>query len=348
MGVAWLTSARPIGRVPAVTTERRGVLRPLSIAPMMDYTDRHFRVVMRALTRQTLLYSEMIHCNALVLGRRHDLLAYDPIERPLALQLGGDSAPLLAEAAKIAEDLGWDEVNLNVGCPSDRVQKGRFGACLMAHPEVVAEAVEAMRAAVKIPVTVKHRIGIDDLDRYEDMLAFVDRVAEAGSDRFTVHARKAWLSGLSPRENRTIPPIRYPEVYRLKAERPHLAIEINGQVRTLAEAADHLREVDAVMIGRAAYETPAVFMRADSTLFGMSDPSRLRVDAAAAVLPYLARETAAGVKAHAIARHLLGLFAATPLARAWKHGIAQVGQAGAAAPQAFERLIEEAAVRGVD
>jgi tRNA-dihydrouridine synthase A len=310
---------------------------------MMDYTDRHFRVVMRGLTRRTLLYSEMIHTNALVLGGRVDLLAFDPIERPIALQLGGDSPEMLARAAKMAEELGWDEVNLNVGCPSDRVQRGRFGACLMAHPEVVAEAVAAMRAAVKIPITVKHRIGIDDLDRYEDMLRFVDLVAAAGSDRFTVHARKAWLSGLSPKENRTIPPIRYDDVYRLKLERPELEIEINGQVRTLAEAKSHLDHVDAVMIGRAAYETPAIFMHADTELFGASeDPATDRFEAARMLLPHLARETGSGVKAHTITRHLLGLFAATPLSRAWKHGIAKVGQAGPEAPKALEALIDEA------
>ncbi len=309
----------------------------------MDYTDRHFRVAMRGLTRKTLLYSEMIHANALVLGGRVDLLAFDPIERPIALQLGGDSPEMLAQAAKMAEDLGWDEVNLNVGCPSDRVQKGRFGACLMAHPEVVAEAVAAMRAVVKIPVTVKHRIGIDDLDRYEDMLRFVDIVARAGSDRFTVHARKAWLSGLSPKENRTIPPIRYADVHRLKVERPELEIEINGQIRTLTEAKTQLDHVDAVMIGRAAYETPAIFMTADSSLFGASeDPSKDRFEAARMVLPHLARETGAGVKAHTITRHLLGLFAATPLSRAWKHGIAKVGQAGRDAPGALAALIDDA------
>ncbi|HRE92020.1 MAG TPA: tRNA dihydrouridine(20/20a) synthase DusA, partial [Myxococcota bacterium] len=242
----------------------RGQTIPLSIAPMMDYTDRYFRVVLRALTRRTLLYSEMIHTSALVLGGRVDLIALTPIERPAALQLGGDDPRALAKAAKLAEQLGWDEVNLNVGCPSERVQKGSFGACLMAQPDVVAACIAAMREAVSIPVTVKHRIGIDELDRYEDMLVFVDRVAAAGADRFSVHARKAWLKGLSPKENRTIPPIRHDEVWRLKAERPRLPIEINGQIKTLAEARSHLDKVDAVMIGRAAYENPWVFGRADS------------------------------------------------------------------------------------
>lgn len=317
----------------------RGQTTPLSIAPMMDYTDRYFRVVLRAFTRRTLLYSEMIHTSALVLGGRVDLIALSPVERPAALQLGGDDPKALARAAKLAEELGWDEVNLNVGCPSERVQKGSFGACLMAQPEVVAECIAAMRAAVSIPVTVKHRIGIDDLDRYEDMLAFVDRVAVAGADRFSVHARKAWLKGLSPKENRTIPPIRYDEVWRLKAERPHLPIEINGQIKTLAEAKAHLSKVDAVMIGRTAYENPWVFGRADSVIFGAEDPARDRSEAALAVVPFLAWVVGQGIKAHHVTRHMLGLFHATPVSRAWKHGLAMVGAMGLDAPKGLEALV---------
>jgi tRNA-dihydrouridine synthase A len=315
----------------------------LSVAPMMDYTDRHCRVVLRALTRETLLYSEMITAQAIVLGGRVDFLRKDPVEHPVALQLGGDDPRMLARAAKIAEDLGWDEVNLNVGCPSDRVQRGRFGACLMAVPEVVAECVSAMRAAVSIPVTVKHRIGIDDRDAYEDMLAFVDVVAQAGADRFSVHARKAWLNGLSPRENRTIPPLRYDEVHRLKREHPELAIEINGGIKTMAEAKLQLEHVDAVMIGRAACDDPWVFAEADTRIFGAAaNPAQTRSEAALAVVPYLAREVANGTKPHAVTRHLLGLFAKTPLAKAWKHGIASIGQMKDAeaqrAPAALEAL----------
>lgn len=325
------------GRVRAVT--RRGQTIPLSIAPMMDYTDRYFRAVLRSFTRRTLLYSEMIHTSALVLGGRVDLIALTPVERPAALQLGGDDPKALARAAKLAEDLGWDEVNLNVGCPSDKVQKGRFGACLMAHPDVVAECVAAMRQAVSIPVTVKHRIGIDDLDRYEDMLVFVDTVAAAGADRFSVHARKAWLNGLSPKENRTVPPIRHDEVWRLKLDRPDLPIEINGQIKTMAEAKLHLAHVDAVMIGRAAYETPWVFGRADSAIFGDPDPAANRSEGALGILPFLAEVTRSGVKAHHVTRHLLGLFHATPVSRAWKHGLAMVGQMGVDAPAGLEALV---------
>lgn len=320
--------------------------RRIAVAPMMDYTDRHFRAVLRHLTRRTLLYSEMITGQALVLGGRVDLLRYSPLERPLALQLGGDDPKLLARSARMAEELGWDEINLNVGCPSDKVRKGRFGACLMAHPDVVAEAVDAMRRAVSIPVTVKHRIGIDHADSYEHMLAFVDAVAEAGADRFTVHARKAWLNGLSPKDNRTIPPLRHHEVHRLKAERPALAIEINGGIRTLAEASAHLGKVDAVMIGRAAYETPWIFADADRAIFGADNPVRSRAELVLSLVPYLAAEVEAGVRPHHIVRHLLGLYHATPISRAWKQGVAAVGQMrGSEAVTAFERLAGAAVQR---
>jgi tRNA-dihydrouridine synthase A len=318
---------------------RRGATRPLSIAPMMDYTDRHFRVVMRAFTKQTLLYSEMLTGQALVLGGRVDLLRFSAVERPLALQLGGDDPRLLARSARLCEELGWDEVNLNVGCPSDKVRKGRFGACLMAHPEVVGEAVAAMRAAVAIPVTVKHRIGIDQRDQYEHMLEFVDVVAKAGADRFTVHARKAWLNGLSPKENRTVPPLEYAHVHRLKAERPALQVELNGGIRTLAEAVRHLGRVDAVMIGRAAYETPWTFADADRAVFGADNPVAMRSEAVLALVPYLASEVAAGTRPHHIVRHLLGLFHGTPVSRAWKQAIAAIGQMrGPEAPRALEEL----------
>lgn len=324
--------------------EPRGATTALSIAPMMDYTNRHFRMVMRSLTRRTLLYSEMITAQALVRGGRVDLLRFDERERPVALQLGGDDPAMLARSARIGEEMGWDEINLNVGCPSDRVRRGRFGACLMAHPEVVGEAVAAMRDAVRIPVTVKHRIGIDDRDSYEHMLEFVDVVAAAGADRFSVHARKAWLKGLSPKANRTIPPLRYDEIWRLKRERPSLQIEINGGIRTLAEAQDHLQHVDAVMMGRAAYETPWVFATADRDLFGApSDPAATRSEAVLSLVPYLAREVAAGVRPHQVVRHLLGLFHSTPISRAWKRGIAAIGQMdGADAVKGLETLALQA------
>ncbi len=246
----------------------RGETRAVSVAPMMDRTDRHFRYFMRQITRRTLLYTEMVTMNAILHGDRESLLGYSEEEHPIALQLGGDDPGKLAECAKIAEDWGYDEVNLNVGCPSDRVQKGRFGACLMAYPDVVARSVEAMREACGLAVTVKHRIGVDDLDQYEDMKRFVETVARAGCDRFSVHARKAWLQGLSPKENREVPPLRYEDVYRLKDEFRDLKIEINGGIKTLAETKTHLERVDAVMIGRAAYDNPYVFAEVDREIFG--------------------------------------------------------------------------------
>jgi tRNA-dihydrouridine synthase A len=300
----------------------RGRVRPLSVAPMMERTDRHFRFLMRRISRHTLLYTEMVTTHAILFGKRDVLLAYHPEEHPLALQLGGDDPAQLAECAKIAEDLGYDEVNLNCGCPSDRVQSGSFGACLMARPERVADAVAAMRARVAIPVTVKHRIGIDDLDRYEDMLRFVDVVAAAGCDRFSVHARKAWLKGLSPKENRSIPPLRYPEVHRLKRERPHLVVELNGGILALDAAARELEHVDAVMIGRAAYDTPMIFAEADRRFFdpGASVPT---VEAVVeGMYGYVERELLAGRRLHAVSRHMLGLFAGRPGTRAFKRHIA--------------------------
>jgi len=324
---------------PSLATTPRGTTVPLSIAPMMDYTDRHFRRVMRAFTRHTLLYSEMITGQALILGGRVDLLQFDALEKPLVLQLGGDDPRLLAHSAKLAEDLGWDEVNLNVGCPSDKVRKGRFGACLMAYPEVVGEAVAAMRATVAIPVTVKHRIGIDDRDQYDHMLEFVDVVSQAGADRFSVHARKAWLNGISPKDNRTIPPLRYDEVWRLKAERPSLPIEINGGIKTLDDAKKHLEKVDAVMIGRAAYETPWVFGDADRAIFGVDNPVSQRTEGVLSLVPYLAQQIALGIRPHHIVRHLLGLFHGTPVSRAWKQGIAAIGQMrGPEAASALEEM----------
>ena len=252
-----------------VTPPRRGPLARLSVAPMMDRTDRFFRLFMRQLTRRTLLYTEMVTARAVLHGDRERLLGYHPSEHPLALQLGGSDPGELRECARVAQDRGYDEVNLNVGCPSDRVQSGSFGACLMKTPAVVAACVAAMREVTDIPVTVKHRIGVDDLDRYEDMADFVRTVSEeGGAVRFSVHARKAWLKGLSPKENRSVPPIRYEDVYRLKAELPHLDVEINGHVKTLDEVREHLRRVDAVMIGRAAWDDPYLFARADRDIFG--------------------------------------------------------------------------------
>ena len=311
----------------------RGIIRPLSVAPMMDRTDRFYRSFLRTLTRKTLLYTEMVTTGALVRGDRDRFLDFDEVERPLSLQLGGDDPEVLRQCAVWAADRGYDEVNLNVGCPSDRVQNGSFGACLMARPERVRDAVAAMRDAIDLPVTVKHRIGIDDLDRYEDMRRFVEVVTEAGCDRFSVHARKAWLSGLSPRENREVPPLRYDDVYRLKREFPQLVIEINGGVLDLDQAEEHLRQVDAVMIGRAAYDDPWLFSGADPRFFGTDAPVRNRREAVEAYLPYVERKLSDGVALSWLTRHMLQLFSGRPGARAWRRLLTVGSQREGAGPE---------------
>lgn len=309
---------------------RRGQLHPISVAPMMDHTDRNFRVMMRMISKCCLLYTEMITTHAILHGRREQLLGYDPLERPLSLQLGGDDPSALAECARIAADLGYDEINLNCGCPSDRVQSGRFGACLMAHPERVADAVSAMRAKVALPVTVKHRIGIDDQDRYDDLLHFVTVVAQAGADRFTVHARKAWLTGLSPKENRTIPPLRYGDVYRLKAERPDLAVELNGGVLTLDAAAEALRQVDGVMIGRGVCDHPLLFAEVDHRFYGAAQRSVGPVEVLEALVPYVEAHLARGGRLTGFTRHVLPLMNGRPGARAYKRWLSvEAPKAGA-------------------
>ncbi len=310
--------------------ERRGPIRPLSVAPMMDRTDRHYRFLMRAVTRRCLLYTEMLTTGAVLPGDRERLLGFDPRERPLAIQLGGVDPAELARAARVAEQLGYDEIDLNVGCPSDRVQQGRFGACLMAEPDRVARAVEAMRAAVALPVTVKHRIGIDDLDRYEDLERFVRRVAAAGCDRFVIHARKAWLTGLSPKQNRTVPPLRYSDVHRLKAALPGLVIEINGGFTSLAQVREQLQRVDGVMIGRAAYDDPFMLATADREVFGENAPAPTRRGVVEAMLPYIEQWRARDVALGTLTRHMLGLVNARPGARAWRRHLSErAGRPGA-------------------
>jgi tRNA-dihydrouridine synthase A len=284
---------------------------------MMDWTDRHCRVLHRTLTARALVYTEMLTTGAVLHGDRERLLAFDAGEHPVALQLGGSEPAELAAAARIGEAQGYDEINLNVGCPSDRVQSGRFGACLMREPELVSEAVAAMAAAVKVPVTVKCRIGVDEQDPQESLFRLVDLSAQAGVRRFIVHARKALLKGLSPKQNRDVPPLDYPLVYRLKAERPELTIVINGGVGSLDEAQAHLAHVDGVMLGRAAYHTPGLLGEADARLFGA--PAVVTPDQAVArYRPYIARELAAGTHLAAMTRHMLGLFHGTPGARAWR------------------------------
>ena len=306
-----------------VVKENKVINNPLSVAPMMDRTDRHFRYLMRQITRYTLLYTEMVTTPAIIHGDRNKLLGFSTEEKPLVLQLGGDKPSELAECAKIAEDWGYDAVNLNIGCPSSRVQNGNFGACLMAQPQLVAAAVSAMQQAVKIPVTVKHRIGIDDRDRYEDMAEFVRIVSEAGCRHFTVHARKAWLQGLSPKENRTIPPLRYEDVYRLKTEFPQLFIEINGGITNLNQVADCLHYVDAVMIGRAAYDNPYLFATVDRDFYDSQAEIPSRIQIVEAMLPYIDHWLSKGVRLNSITRHMLQIFAQQPGTKAWKRYISQ-------------------------
>ena len=296
---------------------------PLSIAPMMDRTDRHYRYFMRQITRRTLLYTEMITSAAIKHGDKDYLLGFSPEENPLSLQVGGDNPQDLAECAKLAEAMGYDEINLNVGCPSDRVQSGSFGACLMKTPDRVAKCIESMIAATNIPVSVKHRIGVDDLDRYEDMQNFVRILAESGCQRFSVHARKAWLQGLSPKDNREVPPLRYADVHRLKKEFPHLFIEINGGFITLEQAHQQLQHVDAVMIGRAAYDNPYLFATSDREFFGDETPIRNRVEVAEAMIDYINEWTAKGVRLHKITRHMLQLFHGQAGSRIWKRIITE-------------------------
>jgi len=292
------------------------------IAPMMDWTDRHCRFFHRLLTRRALIYTEMITTGAVLHGDRARLLAFDPAEHPVAVQLGGSDPEALAECARICADAGFDEINLNVGCPSDRVQEGRFGACLMAEPALVAEGVAAMKAAVRIPVTVKCRIGIDEQDPEASLDAFTRAVAAEGADALIVHARKAWLDGLSPKENRDIPPLDYDRVYRLKRANPHLEIAINGGIPGVAAAADHLAHVDGVMMGRAAYQDPWRLLTVDPELFGAPAPFSKPKEAALALVPYIEREVARGARLHAITRHLVGLFHAVPGARAFRRHLA--------------------------
>ncbi len=296
---------------------------PVSIAPMMQRTDRHYRYFMRGLSRRTLLYTEMVTMGAILNGDRPHLLDFDECEHPIALQIGGDDPDKMAECARIAQDWGYDEVNINVGCPSDRVQNGNFGACLMAQPEVVAACVESMMRAVDIPVTVKHRIGIDEIDQYDDMARFVRIVSEAGATRFTVHARKAWLQGLSPKENRNVPPLRYEEVNRLKREFPHLVVEMNGGIKTLDEMQEHLRHVDAVMLGRAAYDDPYLFATVDQVFYGESTPIPTRHEAVERMFDYCDAWAATGIKMTNVLRHVLHIFDGQPGARRFRQVISE-------------------------
>jgi tRNA-dihydrouridine synthase A len=312
--------------------------RRLAVAPMLDWTDRHFRWFVRRITRRTLLYTEMVTTGALLHGGdRERFLGFDDDEHPVALQLGGSDPRELAVCARLGAERGYDEINLNVGCPSDRVQSGRFGACLMAEPALVADCVRAMRDAVDVPVTVKHRIGIDERDSYEALCDFVGTVAAAGCDAFVVHARKAWLSGLSPKENRSVPPLRYDVVHRLKCDFPGLAIVINGGIELLDAALAQLAHVDGVMLGRAAYHDPWVLARADERIFGNAPRQLSRREVAEAMLPYIAARAAAGVPVNRVTRHLLGLFHGVPGARVWRRALSGTGSGSGSGDQTLAR-----------
>jgi len=302
---------------------------------MMEWTDRHCRFFHRLLTRRALLYTEMLTTGAVLHGDRARLLRFDPAEHPLALQLGGSNAQALAACARIGAALGFDEINLNVGCPSDRVQDGRFGACLMAEPALVGDCVAAMKAAVSIPITVKCRIGIDDQDPEQALETFVQAVKQAGADALIVHARKAWLKGLSPRENREVPPLDYERVYRLKAAHPRMTIVLNGGIGTLEEASEHLAHVDGVMIGRAAYQEPWRLLAVDPVFFGEDARFASAKKAAAGLIPYIERELAQGTRLHAITRHLHGLFRAVPGAGAFRRQLAGAAGASGAGAELF-------------
>ncbi len=327
-----LMAATALKRQAANPASRR-LDRRLSVAPMMDCTDRFDRFFLRRITRRALLYTEMVTTGAILHGDRERLLRFDPDEHPVALQLGGSDPAVLGECARIGAESGYDEINLNVGCPSSRVQSGRFGVCLMAEPGLVADCVRAMRRAVTVPVTVKCRIGIDGRDDYGFLRDFVSAVADAGCRTVIVHARTAILAGLTPKQNREIPPLRYEVAARVNADFPGLEIVLNGGVGSLDDAEAHLATFDGVMIGRAAYHTPWSLADADTRLFGDARPCPTRRDAALAMQPYIERETAAGVPLHRILRHMTGLFHGVPGGRAWRRYLAQNAHKPGAGPE---------------
>lgn len=300
------------------------------VAPLMDGTDRHCRYFHRLMSKRARLYTEMITAEAAIHGDRDYLLGFDKSEHPVALQLGGSEPEKMAEASKIGEGYGYDEINLNVGCPSDRVQSGAFGACLMKTPDLVAECVAAMRNAVDIPVTVKCRIGVDDQDPEESLFTFVEKVAATGCDVFIVHARKAWLQGLSPKENRTIPPLDYDLVRRLKRERPGLTIVLNGGIETVQDATSLVSDFDGVMLGRAAYGAPYILADVDEVMFGDAAPAPSRAEVVQAMSQYVKRAFETGVRPHSITRHMLGLYHGAPGARAWRRFLSENASAARA------------------
>jgi tRNA-dihydrouridine synthase A len=310
-----------------------------SVAPMLDWTDRHCRYFLRQLSRHALLYTEMVTTGAIIHGKG-DYLAYSEEEHPVALQLGGSDPRQLAHCARLAEERGYDEVNLNVGCPSDRVQNGRFGACLMGEARLVADCVKAMRDVVSIPVTVKTRIGIDDQDSYAFLCDFVGTVAEQGGcETFIIHARKAWLSGLSPKENREVPPLDYPRVYQLKRDFPQLTMSINGGIKSLEEAQAHLQHMDGVMVGREAYQNPGIMAAVDRVIFGTTGPDADPAATVRAMYPYIEQELSRGTYLGHITRHMLGLFQGVPGARQWRRHLSENAHKPGAGIQVVEQAL---------
>ncbi|WP_456379975.1 tRNA dihydrouridine(20/20a) synthase DusA [Thiolapillus sp.] len=307
--------------------------RRLSVAPMLDWTDRYCRYFHRLISRQTLLYTEMVTTGALLHNDPARFLDFSPAEHPLALQLGGSNPEDLAICCKMAEEWEYDEINLNLGCPSDRVQSGRFGACLMAKPELVADCITAMTQSTSLPVTAKHRIGIDDLDSYDLLCRFVDQLAAAGCQIFIIHARKAWLQGLSPKQNRDIPPLRYELVYQLKQDFPDLEIIINGGITSLDQAQTHLTEVDGVMIGREAYQNPWMLAQADRKIFGTGWQPHSRHQVIENLLPLVEQECSRGIPLKRITRHILGLFHGQPGARKWRRYLSENAHKPEAGPE---------------
>jgi tRNA-dihydrouridine synthase A len=312
---------------------------PVSTAPMMDWTDRHCRYFLRLISRHVRLYTEMITSSALLHGDRERLLAHDVTEHPVAIQLGGSEPEELAQCAGWAELAGFDEVNLNVGCPSDRVQSGRFGACLMLEPERVAACVAAMRQVVSVPVTVKTRIGVDEKDSYAELSRFVSLLVDAGLERLIVHARKAWLEGLSPKQNREVPPLLYDRVYRIKQDFPSLEVHINGGVTTLDQVETHLQQVDGVMIGREAYHNPYLLADVDRRFAGVPEQAADRHEIIGRLLPYIERELSRGVRLQQITRHILGLFQGQLGARAWRRHISEHAHMPGAGVEVVEKAL---------
>lgn len=297
--------------------------RRFSVAPMMNWSDRHCRYFWRLLSEQALLYTEMVTTGAIIHAGPERFLTFNHEEHPVALQLGGSDPGELAHCAALAEQWGYDEVNLNCGCPSDRVQNAMIGACLMAHPQLVAECVTAMREACTIPVTVKHRIGIDDMQSYDDLLRFVEPIVNAGCDVFIVHARKAWLQGLSPKQNRDIPPLDYDMVYRLKGDFPKQQIIINGGITTVEQCQHHLTQVDGVMLGREVYQNPYMLADVDEQIYGYTTAKRHHDQVLSALIPYIERQLAEGIRLHHIARHILGLYQGVAGAKMFRRHISQ-------------------------